>query len=353
MSKSKPISQQRKSTQSFRNLTRILLMLMVAVHVVTWYTFGVHEVGSIGIEALFSGLSRGVINAGVIFWVLVFISAILLGRAFCGWLCWFGGYLEFIEWGIGDKLKIKIPRRILLYLGVLPFVSLALKVYSTLLAIWIEKGFPSVFTLRLADVEPWGGQQTGISILLTLILYGPVLLFVFSRRAWCRYLCPIGALLKIFSAAKIGSVRLVNNECIGCGKCNRACDFQIDVMGDLNAYGKVRSLDCIVCLKCTDACPTDSIAFSLRRHDASLPADAGIRAERSTLKRRKISAFDAAITVIWVGVSLYFFLSGARATSPQEMKVLMSVGLLIIVYGLVWVVWKTWNKLWGRTRKSV
>jgi len=124
-------------------------------------------------------------------------------------------------------------------------------------------------------------------------------------------------------------------------------------MGDLNAYGKVHSSDCIVCLKCIDACPTKAIAFSLRRHDASLSTDAAILAKRSTLKRRKISAFDIAITVIWVGVSLYFFLSGARATSPQEMKVLMSVGLLLIVYGLVWAIWKTWNKFQEKTRKGV
>jgi hypothetical protein len=42
-------------------------MLLMTVHVVTWYTFNIHAAGSIGIEALFSGLSRGVINAGVIF----------------------------------------------------------------------------------------------------------------------------------------------------------------------------------------------------------------------------------------------------------------------------------------------
>ena len=138
------------TTQRWRTLSRIILMLLMTAHVVTWYTFNIHAAGSIGIEAFFSGLSRGVINAGVIFWVMVFISAILLGRAFCGWFCWFGGYLELIEWGIVDKWKIKIPRRILLYLGVLPFISLALKTYSSLLVIWIEKGFPDAFTFRLA-----------------------------------------------------------------------------------------------------------------------------------------------------------------------------------------------------------
>lgn len=332
-------------TQQWRTLSRIGLMLLITVHVATWYTFGIQQFGSIGIEAFFSGLSRGVINTGVIFWILVFISAIISGRVFCGWFCWFGGYLELVEWSIGEKLKITIPRHLHLYLGVLPFVALALKAYSSMLAIWIRTGFPESFAIQLADVEPWGGQQTGISILLILILYGPVLLFVFGRRAWCRYLCPIGGLLKIFSSGKIGGVRLVNDKCIGCGKCNRVCDMQVDVMGEFNAHGMVKDSACIVCLKCTDVCPSDAIALSLRKNHASLSKKAAGLAERSTLKRRRMTAFDVIITLIWVGVSLFFTFSGVSSNAPQELKVIMSVGLLLIIYALVWVIWKSWKMI--------
>jgi polyferredoxin len=128
--------------------------------------------------------------------------------------------------------------------------------------------------------------------------------------------------------------------------------MQVDVMGDLNTHSEVHDSACIVCLKCSDACPTGSIALSLRRYDASLPADATARADRSTLKRRKISAFDVTIAVIWVGVSLYFFFSGVRTTAPQELKVIMSVGLLVIVYGLVWAIWKIRNKIRERTESD-
>lgn len=81
---------------------------------------------------------------------------------------------------------------------------------------------------------------------------------------------------------------------------------------------------------------------------AAIPVEAAVRAERSTLKRRKLSAFDVAIMVIWVGVSVFFFFSGARANAPQEIKVLMSVGLLLIVYSAVWLGQKSWNTVTDR-----
>ena len=332
------------TTQRWRTFSRILLMLLMTVHVVTWYTLGVHVVGSIGIEAFFSGLSRGVLNAGFIFWSLAFISALLLGRAFCGWFCWFGGYLELVEWGIGDKLKIKIPKRILLYLGAVPFVALGLKIYGALLTTWIARGMPAAWTFRLADVEPWGGQQTGVSIVITLLLFGPVLLYVFGRRAWCRYLCPIGALLKVFSKVSLGKIRLVNDECMGCGMCNRTCTMQVDVMGDLNAHGMVQNSNCIVCLNCTDVCPTGSIALSLRRKVSWLTGEAASRAERSTLKRRQLSGFDVAIAVLWIGTSVSINLAGVNQGAPQELKVLMTPGLLMLSYGLVWLGTQLWSK---------
>ena len=84
--------------QRLRLLSRIFLLLIIIVHVYSWYILDIQVAGSIGIEALFSGLSRGVINMGFIFWILVFVSALFFGRAFCGWFCWFGGYLELVEW---------------------------------------------------------------------------------------------------------------------------------------------------------------------------------------------------------------------------------------------------------------
>jgi len=330
-------------TQTLRTWSRILLMLLVTIHLVTWYVLGIHVVGSIGIEALFSGLSRGVLNTGFVFWMLVLISVLLFGRAFCAWFCWFGGYLDLIEWGIGDKLKVKLPRTMPLYLAVIPFVALFAKVYGSLLVNWFN-GIPAAFVFELADTQPWGGQQTGISILITFVLYGPVLLYFFGRHAWCRYVCPIGALLKAFNGIGIGKVRLVNEKCNGCGKCNRVCEMQVDVLGNLKDHGQISSSDCIRCLKCTDECPIGAIAFSMRqKKNVSLSADAASRAEKTSLKRRQLSAFDIAITVLWTSVTLIFTFT-ARQSAPQEIKVTMAAGLLLVIYGVVLLAQKAWHR---------
>ncbi|MCD4669256.1 MAG: 4Fe-4S binding protein, partial [Actinomycetia bacterium] len=242
------------------------------------------------------------------------------------------------------KIRIRIPKRMLLYLGALPFAALIFKIYSSLLLSWLN-GFPAEFVFKLSDVEPWGGQQTGISIVITLILFGPVLFLVFGRRAWCRHLCPIGALLKIFSGASIWKIRLVNDECIGCGKCNNNCDMQIDVMGELKANGEVKSLSCTRCFKCTSDCPKGAIAFSLKRKKISLSSNAIARIDEATLKRRKFSIFDIIISVLWIGIMAVFIFTGINKGAPQEIKVLMQIVPILAIYGLAWMGRKIWLKL--------
>jgi polyferredoxin len=276
--------------------------------------------------------------------MLVIISVLLFGRVFCGWFCWFGGYLDLVEWSITKKIKIKLPRTMPLYLAAIPFVALFAKIYGSLLLNWLHN-FPATVTFNLAALEPWGGQQTGLSILITAILYGPVLLYFLGRHAWCRYLCPIGAFLKIFNRIGIGKVKLVNEGCNACGKCNRVCDMQVDVLGNLRSYGQVNSLDCIRCLKCTDECPTGAIAFRLQpKGNITLSTEALDRAENASLKRRRLSALDITITVLWIGMTLFFTFT-ARQSAPQEIKVTMAAGLLLIIYGVVRVAQKAWRRV--------
>ncbi|MEA2008029.1 MAG: 4Fe-4S binding protein, partial [Chloroflexota bacterium] len=83
------------------------------------------------------------------------------------------------------------------------------------------------------------------SVLITFIITS-----MLNKRFWCKYLCPLGAVLAIFN--KITPLRIVSNEntCTSCGLCDRACPMDIPAVPE-----NLRSAECIQCLECLEACP--------------------------------------------------------------------------------------------------
>jgi ferredoxin len=71
------------------------------------------------------------------------------------------------------------------------------------------------------------------------------------RGAWCRYLCPYGALLGLISFLSPLKIHRNPELCTGCGACRRACPSRLPV----DERTVVRSPECTGCLTCTDHCP--------------------------------------------------------------------------------------------------
>ena len=77
-----------------------------------------------------------------------------------------------------------------------------------------------------------------------------VLLSLLFQNAWCRYLCPYGALLGLVSFFSPLKIRRRVSECTGCKRCSQACPAQLPV-----ADKKViRSPECSGCMSCVEAC---------------------------------------------------------------------------------------------------
>ena len=93
--------------------------------------------------------------------------------------------------------------------------------------------------------------------LITLILFAGILLLnFFAERFWCRNLCPLGALLGIFSRWGIFK-RRVSEACNRCMKCHRECPT-----GAIPAEPEqTSSSECIQCLHCSKICPQSAISF--------------------------------------------------------------------------------------------
>jgi ferredoxin-type protein NapH len=252
--------------------------------------------GGWGVDYLSSGIAR----LAVVFGVII-VSAVLLGRFFCGWVCPFGLYVDIMT-RLRKALKIKHRNfsekfnerfhqlsYLILALSILLSVIFAAGAYSGGIAGTEQGGdvytyysapFCQVCPMKplciLSDtsvglmkpewtVENTTGQfyQLGFYITSTnLIIFGIVTAAAFFfRRSWCK-ICPLGALLALFNRFPpfkwISGVRLQKSEekCTKCGICKRVCPTQMKEVYEQKS-GDVATSQCIYCLRCVEMCPNE------------------------------------------------------------------------------------------------
>ncbi len=105
------------------------------------------------------------------------------------------------------------------------------------------------------------------SIILIITLGSILFSVLFSRRSWCRYLCPLGAVNAIFAMPAVVELRSNRHVCLN--RCqNHACfTGDADVSGCpmfRHPYLVDDNKDCIMCAKCIKNCDNSSIQLNLR-----------------------------------------------------------------------------------------
>ncbi len=101
-------------------------------------------------------------------------------------------------------------------------------------------------------------------LVIFIIFTGIISLSFISRRFWCKNLCPLGALLGLFSSFSPFK-RYVGSNCIKCGICVHSCP--IDAISD-DPKNSLKE-ECIKCLNCLDLCPEESVSFKPSFYKAS------------------------------------------------------------------------------------
>ena len=197
-------------------------------------------------------LKKIVIGTFVLFGTTVLL-ALTMRRSFCGQICAFGGLQEFFG-KIGHKLFKKrptLPKKLDGILRYLKYVVLAVTVAMAWITgeLWITPYDPFNALGHLADFQTLTTSYLVGFIVLIVTLLGSIV----YDRFFCKYLCPAGALYGLIGKVSPYAVRVEEDACIRCGKCNRACPMNVEVMNAKN--GKVASMECINCNECVTACP--------------------------------------------------------------------------------------------------
>lgn len=167
---------------------------------------------------------------------LVIASSLVLGRAFCGFACP-PGALQELAYLVPVK-KIKVPSRTTVIVRWAVFA--AMLVAAVLLGINMMKltGLEDLFKLALAPAL----------FVFLLILAASTVVY----RPFCRLICPFGALSSLFSGKSLLGVRR-NNDCIECGRCEKACPSQ--------ALAARAGSECYLCGRCMRACHKDALRY--------------------------------------------------------------------------------------------
>jgi ferredoxin len=97
------------------------------------------------------------------------------------------------------------------------------------------------------------------------ILFGGVLgvgfYFKYSGRIWCRFACPLAALMHIYGRFSRFRIFADKKKCISCNVCTSVCHQGIDVMSFANQGKAMEDPECVRCSACVQSCPTGVLSF--------------------------------------------------------------------------------------------
>jgi NosR/NirI family transcriptional regulator, nitrous oxide reductase regulator len=230
------------------------------------------------VKGPFSGLEIGFYLAEplmVMVAVYTLFSLVLIGRGvFCGWLCPFGALQELLgqlsralgvpQWNPSAALEKR------LWMG--KYIAAAV-----VLVLVMTEIDPSGAT---AEIEPF---KTAITSKFTrawpYVLYASALLAIglFSERAYCRFLCPLGGVLAALDRLHLLNLLKRRPECGSpCHLCERSCPVRA-----IEPTGKIVTAECFQCLDCQveyyddKRCPPLVQAARLRRETKPAAVMAG------------------------------------------------------------------------------
>ncbi len=201
---------------------------------------------------------------GIQTFVLIPLGVYFFGKGvYCGWICSCGALAETL----GDGYRNKMPhgprwnRLDMLGQGVLAvgFALLALRIAGWLLpgVGWLQRAF----TVGLdGGGTHWLSYKWTVDVFLAGILgYG--LYFWFSGRMWCRFACPLAALMHIYARFSRFRILSEKKKCISCNVCTSVCHQGIDVMNFANKGVPMNDPECVRCSACVQSCPTGVLYF--------------------------------------------------------------------------------------------
>jgi ferredoxin-type protein NapH len=208
---------------------------------------------------IIEGASKGIITGSFIVFSLLFITSLVLGRSYCGWVCP-GAGLQEACFRISDKRARGGKFNRVKYYIWIPWMGIII--------------FSAIQAGGLHTIQPFFQTKYGISVaepdnyivFYTVVGLITVLSFTAGKRAFCHYGCwmapfmVIGTRIRNIFKWPALHLKADKDKCRNCNTCTKNCPMSLEVNSMVRKGSMVNS-ECILCGTCVDGCPEGVIKY--------------------------------------------------------------------------------------------
>jgi polyferredoxin len=206
------------------------------------------------------GASQGIVNGSLLVFGALFLSALFLGRGWCGWACPAAGLGEACFF-VQDKPARTGRADWIKWLIWVPWIGLIVAM------VVVAGGYRTVDPLYNMDLATTAAGAIGRYVIYFAVV-GTVLALSLAagRRGFCHYVCWMAPFMilgrKVRNLLRWPALGLRSEpgRCISCNICTKNCPMSLEVM-QMALDGKMEHSECILCGTCVDTCPKDAIHY--------------------------------------------------------------------------------------------
>jgi ferredoxin-type protein NapH len=209
-------------------------------------------------------LSSKIIMVNLVIGVVTIVLIYLMfgGRSFCSWICPYHWLAE-----LGEKIHLNLKKK-----KIIKNHTFDRKI----------RYYFYVIFLALAGITGYTVFETinPVAIISRFIVYGPSLMLLwvmallifeilYSRRAWCRYFCPVGVSYQLIGLVSPLRIKWDKKKCSNCKRCQSVCLVPHVLTASVN-QGKseyVNSSVCTRCGLCVDICDDQALSYGVKYLD--------------------------------------------------------------------------------------
>lgn len=194
------------------------------------------------------------------------VLALTLGKRFyCSWVCGCGGLAETF----GDRWRSLSDKSTTAHrFEMVSIHSVLLLTVIGTAAVVLAWYLSEMRGISVPGLRGWAEHyRSSYAFLVSALLAGVVGVGFYPTlgpRVWCRYFCPMAAMLGLLQKGGLFHIRVKPDMCISCGQCSTYCEMGIDVRAYAQRNETFTRASCVGCGMCAYVCPRGVLRLESR-----------------------------------------------------------------------------------------